>query len=133
MDYGSFDEVELPNQCVTEPNPSHVMDFRRYSSDQVTLFNRAQTQILREATDVPLIHNYMGRITEFDHFDVGADLDVASWDSYPMGFLEDRSDKDAAWQREFMRQGDPDFQAFHHDLYRAVGCARTNACGAAKP
>ena len=121
MEYTGFEAVDLPNQTVTEPNPAHVMDFRRFSSDQVTLFNRAQTEILRAHTDAPLIHNYMGRITEFDHFDVGADLDIASWDSYPMGFLEDRSDKDDAWKRDFMRQGDPDFQAFHHDLYRAVG------------
>jgi beta-galactosidase len=25
---------------------------------------------------------------------------------------------------QFLRQGDPDFQAFHHDLYRAVGRGR---------
>jgi beta-galactosidase GanA len=31
----------------------------------------------------------MGRITDFDHFKVGNDLDIASWDSYPLGFLED--------------------------------------------
>ncbi|MEP1231216.1 MAG: beta-galactosidase [Litorimonas sp.] len=124
MEYAGFDDIDLPNQTVTEPNPSHVMDFRRFSSDQVGIFNRVQTQILRGHTDAPLIHNYMGRVTEFDHFDVGADLDIAGWDSYPMGFLEDRSDKEASWQREFMRQGDPDFQAFHHDLYSAVGRGR---------
>jgi hypothetical protein len=32
----------------------------------------------------------MGNVTEFDHFAVGADLDIASWDSYPLGFLSDR-------------------------------------------
>ncbi|MEJ2000942.1 MAG: beta-galactosidase, partial [Maritimibacter sp.] len=31
MDYASFDEIELPNLTVTEPNPAHVMDFRRYA------------------------------------------------------------------------------------------------------
>ncbi|MFT4783842.1 MAG: beta-galactosidase, partial [Paracoccaceae bacterium] len=31
---------------------------------------------------------------------------------------------DAAHQHKFARQGDPDFQAFHHDLYRAVGHGR---------
>ncbi len=34
---------------------------------------------------------------------------------------------EAKWaedQRHFARQGDPDFQAFHHDLYRAVGRGR---------
>jgi len=124
MEYGDFDEIDLPNLTVTEPNPSHLMDFRRFSSDQVTKFNFHQCQAIRQYSDLPLIHNYMGRITDFDHFDVGRDLDIASWDSYPLGFLEDRSDKSDNFRHEFQRQGDPDFQAFHHDLYRAVGKSR---------
>lgn len=124
MEYDSFDQVGLPNLTVTEANPSHVLAFRRYSSDQVVAFNRDQTRILREHTKAALIHNYMGRITEFDHYDVGADLDVASWDSYPLGFLEDRMEDNADHKIAFAQQGDPDFQAFHHDLYRAVGHGR---------
>jgi len=124
MEYRSFDEIDLPNLTVTEPNPAHVMDFRRFSSDQVVVFNRAQVDILRRLTDAPIAHNYMGRITEFDHYKVGADLDIASWDSYPLGFLSDRLEADAAHKAAFLRQGDPDFQAFHHDLYRAVGRGR---------
>ncbi len=124
MEYRTYADIDLPNLTVTEPNPSHVLDFLRFSSDQVVSFNKVQTDILRAHTDAPLIHNYMGRVLDFDHFAVGADLDIASWDSYPLGFLEDRIDVDDAWRRRFMRQGDPDFQAFHHDLYRAVGRGR---------
>ena len=124
MDYAEFDEIDLPNLTVTEPNPAHVMAFRRFSSDQVVRFNKAQADILRRHTDAPLIHNYMGRVLEFDHFAVGADLDIASWDSYPLGFLSDRLEASEEHKQRFLRQGDPDFQAFHHDLYRAVGSAR---------
>ncbi|TDT75614.1 beta-galactosidase [Litoreibacter halocynthiae] len=124
MDYDDFDQIDLPNLTVTEPNPAHSLAFRRFSSDQVVAFNRLQVDILRAHTDAPIAHNYMGRITDFDHFAVGSDLDIASWDSYPLGFLEDRVGADDAWQRRFSRQGDPDFQAFHHDLYRAVGRGR---------
>ena len=124
MDYASFDQIDLPNLTVTEPAPAHVLDFRRFSSDQVVEFNRAQVDIIRRHTDAPIAHNYMGRITEFDHFKVGADLDIASWDSYPLGFLSDRLEADATHKAAFLRQGDPDFQAFHHDLYRAVGRGR---------
>lgn len=124
MEYASFDEVGLPNLTVTEPNPAHVMDFRRYASEQVAVFNRVQTDILRRHTNAPLIHNYMGIEMSFDHFEVGADLDVASWDSYPIGFLSDRVQADYAHKARYMRQGDPDLQAFHHDLYRAVGRGR---------
>ena len=124
MEYDSFDEIDLPNLTVTEANPAHVMDFRRFSSDQVVAFNKVQVDVLRHYTDTPLIHNYMGRITDFDHYDVGRDLDIASWDSYPLGFLEDRSDETDDWKHRFSRQGDPDFAAFHHDLYRSVGKGR---------
>jgi len=124
MEVSSFDEVVLPNLTVTEPNPAHVLDFRRFASDQVAAFNRMQTDILRKhAPGRDLIHNFMGRYTGFDHFDVATDLDIASWDSYPLGFLE-RFGKDGAWKNWYLRSGDPDFQAFHHDLYRGCGRGR---------
>lgn len=124
MEYSDFDQIDLPNLTVTEPNPSHSLAFRRFSSDQVVAFNRLQVDIIRQHSTAPVAHNYMGRITDFDHFKVGADLDIASWDSYPLGFLEDRVGASTARQKQFARQGDPDFQAFHHDLYRAVGRGR---------
>ena len=124
MDYASFDQIDLPNLTVTEPNPSHTLAFRRFSSDQVASFNKRQVEIIRAHSDAPTSHNYMGRITEFDHFKVGEDLEIATWDSYPLGFLEDRVGADEDHQRAYARQGDPDFQAFHHDLYRSVGKGR---------
>jgi beta-galactosidase len=125
MEYRDFREVGLPNLTVTEPNPSHVMDFRRFASDEVVSFNRLQTDIIRRHSSYPIAHNYMGAVTEFDHYAVGADLDIASWDSYPLGFLSDRIPADPEHKRRFLRQGDPDFQAFHHDLYRTVGARRS--------
>jgi len=124
MEYDSFDQIDLPNLTVTEPNHPHQLAFRRYSSDQVAAFNKVQADELRKHTDAPLIHNYMGRITTFDHWKVGADLDIASWDSYPIGFLSDRLEGSREFKQAFLRQGHPDNQAFHHDLYRAVGRGR---------
>ena len=124
MEYDSFEQVDLPNLTVTEANPSHWLDFRRFCSDQVVVYNKAQANAIREHSSAPLIHNYMGRIVDFDHYKVGDDLEIASWDSYPLGFLLDRSDTSDEWKQRFARQGDPDFQAFHHDLYRAVGNGR---------
>jgi beta-galactosidase len=124
MEYRDWEEIDLPNLTVTEPNPAHVMAFRRFASDQVVRFNRAQAEVLRKLTDRPLIHNYMGRTLAFDHWAVGADLDVASWDSYPIGFLSDRIEAPPEHKARYLRQGDPDMQAFHHDLYRGVGRGR---------
>ncbi|KKC39326.1 beta-galactosidase [Devosia epidermidihirudinis] len=124
MEYNRFDQVELPNLLVTEAAPAQALDFRRYSSDQVAAFNKMQYDILKaKRPDLPVIHNFMGRYTDFDHYDVAETLDVASWDSYPIGFLAISDEPDEV-KRQYMRQGEPDLQAFHHDLYRAVGHGR---------
>jgi beta-galactosidase len=123
MEYRSFDEVDLPNLTVTEANPAHWLAFRRYSSDQVVAFNRAQVAVLRELSPGrDVVHNYMGFFTEFDHHAVAADLDVVGWDSYPLGFL-DTFRFSPADKLAYARQGHPDIAAFHHDLYR--GCTPT--------
>jgi beta-galactosidase len=124
MEYRDFNEIDLPNLTVTEANPAHLLDFRRYSSDQVVEFNAEQCQILRECSPGrDLTHNFMGFVTDFDHHRVGVDLDVASWDSYPLGFLE-QFWFTAEEKLHFARQGHPDVAAFHHDLYRGVGRGR---------
>ncbi|MEM8694771.1 MAG: beta-galactosidase [Pseudomonadota bacterium] len=120
MEYRSFGEIDPPNLTVTEPNPAHMLDYRRFASDEVVSFNALQADILRtHSPGRDIVHNYMGFFTEFDHHAVSRDLDVASWDSYPLGFLEQAWFGDAE-KRAYMRQGHPDFAAFHHDLYR--GC-----------
>jgi beta-galactosidase len=122
MEYRSFAEIDLPNLTVTEANPAHWLDFRRFSSDQVVCFNRRQTEILRShSPGRDIVHNFMGFFTQFDHHAVGRDLDVASWDSYPLGFLEQFWFSDEEKQL-YCRQGHPDIAAFHHDLYR--GCQK---------
>lgn len=124
MDYADFNDIALPNLTVTEANPAHVMAFRRFASDEVAGFNRLQTEIIRRHSTAPITHNYMGQVTDFDHFATGADLDIASWDAYPLGFLSDRAPSTPENRLRFVRQGEPDYQAFHHDLYRAVGRGR---------
>ncbi|MEM6474642.1 MAG: beta-galactosidase [Pseudomonadota bacterium] len=122
MEYRSFDEIDPPHLTVTEANPAHWLDYRRFASDEVASFNREQVAILRQhSPGRDITHNFMGFFTEFDHHDVARDLDVATWDSYPLGFLEQFwfGDED---KRDYLRQGHPDIAAFHHDLYR--GCAK---------
>lgn len=70
-----------------------------------------------------MVHNFLGFYTGFDHHAVGAGLDAAGWDSYPLGFLDQGWDAPET-KRRFLRQGHPDFAAFHHDLYRGATAAR---------
>lgn len=124
MHYNSFGEVDLPNNLVEEPSPTHLVDFMRFSSDQVVSFNRAQVDVIRRyARGRPVTHNFMSQSTDFDHYKVGADIDIASWDVYPMGGLINGR-LSAEEKARYLRVGDPDQTAFHHDLYRAVGRGR---------
>lgn len=125
MEYPDFHSVDLPGLTPSEHNPAHRMDFYRYSSDQIIRFNRLQVEVVKKLSPGrDVMHNFMGRTLTFDHFKVGSDLDISSWDCYPLGFLEDRLEVDDSWRRRFMRAGDPDLQAFHHDLYRATSGGR---------
>ncbi len=124
MEYRMFDEIDLPNLTVTEASPIHRLDFQRFSSDQVVAFNARQCAIIRAySPGRTILHNYMGSFTAFDHYKVSEALDAASWDSYPLGFL-DRDTGDEAFKERYLRVGHPDLQAFHHDLYRACGRGR---------
>lgn len=124
MEYRDFSEVDLPSGAVTETNPSHRADFDRYSSDQVRAFNKVQTDVIRTlAPTHDITHNFMTFHVDFEHFHVMGDLDVATWDSYPLGSI-DTFPGDPVHKMTYARTGDPDMQAFHHDLYRATGRGR---------
>ena len=121
MNYNQFDEIDLPNNLVEEPSPTHLLDFYRFSSDQVCKYNQAQIDILREySPGRKITHNFMGNHTAFDHYKLAENLDFASWDSYPMGTIiySNLSDEE---KNKHLRTGLPDQPAFHHDLYRHVG------------
>lgn len=125
QEYRSFADVGRPNLTVTEANPAHRLDYWRFASAQVCEFNAGQRQLLRNAKQFNgwVTHNFMGNFIDFDHFDIAQDLDIATWDSYPLGFLDQGSFSDEEKLR-YRQIGHPDWAAFHHDLYRAVGRGR---------
>ena len=124
MEAQSFQAIDLPNLTPAEANPAAWLDFCRYSSERVALFNRRQVEIIRQHSPGRFItHNFMGLFFDFDHATVAADLDFASWDSYPLGHAErilNSEDERVRWSRT----SHPDIAAFHHDLYRGLGRGR---------
>jgi beta-galactosidase len=124
MEVNSFDEVSLPNLTVTETNPAARLDFWRFQSDQVAAYDKMQCDIIRKHSPGRWItHNFMGFFNEFDHWKVGENLDLASHDSYPLGFAEQFpfSEKEHI---KWAETSHPDIAPFHHDLYRGVGRGR---------
>ncbi len=123
QEYSRFDQIQFTDRTVTEANPAHRLDFQRFSSDQVISFNKEQVDIIRAHTKADITHNVMGHFTAFDHYELGDDIDITTWDSYPLGFMDQEWWTDAQKLR-WMRSGHPDFAAFHHDLYRACSNGR---------
>ena len=124
MELATFDDVTLPHLTVTEANPSARLDFWRFSSEQVVAYDRMQAAILRKHSPGRFVtHNFMGFFHDFDHFALGEHLDLASWDSYPLGFVE-RFPFSEAERTRWATTSHPDIAPFHHDLYRAVGRGR---------
>jgi beta-galactosidase len=126
MEYPSFDTIGLPNLTPTDANPIHLLDFRRFMSDEVASFHREQIQVLRQhAPHADLLHNFMGFFTTFDHYRFAKDnaIDVAAWDSYPIA----RTESIALPEEQkalYARTSHPDVSAFDHDRYRGIGNGR---------
>ncbi|NTJ43567.1 beta-galactosidase [Agrobacterium larrymoorei] len=124
MEVNSFDEVFLPNLTVTEPNPATRLDFWRFHSDQVAAYDKMQCDLIRMySPDRWITHNFMGFVSDFDHFKVADNLDLASWDSYPIGFVEKFPFTEEERNR-WAQTSHPDIASYHHDLYRGVGRGR---------
>ncbi len=120
QEYGDFDEITLPNLTVEGPNPSHVLDFYRFASDQLVGFQEEQVAILRELSPGRWItHNFMRFQPDFDHYRAAECLDFVSWDNYPTGGVElsDLPDEEKA---RWARTGHPDLISVNHDLYRGL-------------
>jgi len=139
MEYADFAQIEPPRATPAGNNPAHLLDFHRFWSARITVFNRRQVNaVRRHAPGRTVLHDFMGFSTGFDHFALAADLDSAAWNSYPLGFLarhggdgdgdgndgDGHGDGENNARQKYLRLGAPDHAAFHHDLYRACGRGR---------
>lgn len=81
--YTDWSQILPPRPAPTGHNPGLVLDFDRFSSDTWVRFNREQAALLRRhAPGHRLTHNLMIYFFQFDHYELGKDLDVVSWDNY---------------------------------------------------
>ncbi len=81
-----------PRATPAAPNPTQVLDFDRFSSDELLACFLAEKAILREITpDIPITTNFMGQFRGADYWRWAPHLDVISDDLYP-----DPADPDAA-------------------------------------
>jgi len=117
QEYTGFHEVDPPRSTAAEHHPARMLDYYRFASDSVVEFNRQQVDILRDIDDDWFVtHNSMSLFGTIDNYDLGADLDFMSWDSYPTGHAQ-RARGEAATDDQ-LRAGDPDVTGLDHAIFR---------------
>ncbi|MGN1368869.1 MAG: beta-galactosidase [Aristaeellaceae bacterium] len=85
--YDDFDCIPAPKiTAAWGVNPSHALDWKRFTSDLICEFHQFQADILRAAApDKWITHNMMGFCSKPNYYDLGKQLDFAAHDQYPGG------------------------------------------------
>jgi beta-galactosidase len=82
--YSDWEEVLPPRRAPTFPNPTQVLDFRRFSSDALLECYELERAVLAERSPgIPVTTNFMGFFEPLDYWTWAAREDVVSNDSYP--------------------------------------------------
>jgi beta-galactosidase len=90
--YGSLEEILPPRLTPTFPNPTQQLDFRRFSSDALLDYFRAERDLLHRITPgVPVTTNFMvmHRVKGMDYWAWAPEQDIVSNDHYLDGSLPD--------------------------------------------
>ena len=101
--YSGFAEVQPPRAMPSFGNPGQLLDFDRFSADQLLELYRAEAAIVRAATpSTPVTTNFMGFFKGADYWAWAQEVDVVSDDSYPDP-ADPVSPAYAAMSRDLMR------------------------------
>ena len=101
--YSEFDEVRTPSTAPVFRNPAQLLDFDRFSSDELLECFRAEVRVIRELSPhVPITTNFMGFFKPVDYWKWAQEVDIISDDSYPDP-ADPRSPAWAAMSRDLMR------------------------------
>jgi len=122
--YTDWTQIEPPALAVERPNPSHVLDYYRFSSDSWVDYQQIQIDLLRAKTNGAqfVTTNLMGLFSDLDYYKLAQPLDFITWDSYPTGQSE-------RWREMLYASGgadhaydvgDPAITGLAHDLMRGA-------------
>ncbi|GAA3093880.1 beta-galactosidase [Streptomyces rectiviolaceus] len=83
--YSDWEQILPPRLAASHPNPTQQLDFKRFSSDALKEYLRAERDVLRELTpQVPVTTNFMvmGGTKGMDYADWAGEIDFVSNDHY---------------------------------------------------
>jgi beta-galactosidase len=82
--YGEWAQVLPPRATQYLPNPGHVLDFRRFLSDELLAAFTEQRDAVRELSDRPVTTNFaLGDWVPVDHARWAREVDIVAIDHYP--------------------------------------------------
>lgn len=115
--YSSFDQIRIPNgkELIAQPSPHAVLDFRRFSSDEVTDFLGLQYNILRKyiLPEQWITTNLMPEHAPVDPTRM-TNLDFVTYTKYLVAGY------DKGLGPQGFRMGSPTSIAFANDLFRSI-------------
>ncbi|MCD9878452.1 beta-galactosidase [Streptomyces guryensis] len=83
--YYDWDEILPPRASGAGPNPSHLLDWRRFSSDALLSLYKAERDVVRATTPAtPVTTNFMAITDALDYWRWAPELDVVANDHYTM-------------------------------------------------
>lgn len=82
--YSSWAEIRPPRLALSLRNPAQLVDFHRFSSDNLLDYYRSETAILREHSSAPVTTNFMvtAHIRNLDYWSWAPEMDVVANDHY---------------------------------------------------
>lgn len=106
--YTAWDQINYIDGSVV----GLVLDWKRFMTAQCCDFIRNEVDPIRRLSpDVPVTTNFMGTYPDYDYWEIAKELDVASWDGYPLWHVP---------ETHFHESNEPLYAAFRHDLTRSL-------------
>lgn len=89
--YTDWDEIGTPRLTPATRNPGQVLDFSRFSSDELLEYYRGELEVIRRHSRIPVTTNFMvtAHIRELDYWTWAPEMDVIANDHYLDHRLED--------------------------------------------
>ncbi|MEC5148545.1 beta-galactosidase [Cryobacterium sp. GrIS_2_6] len=82
--YGEWSEILTPRLTLSSRNPGQVLDFHRFSSDELLDYYRSERDVIRRHSAVPVTTNFMvtAHIRNLDYWQWAPEVDVVANDHY---------------------------------------------------
>lgn len=83
--FTDWSQIESPSPIGENKLHGHNLDWKRFVTYQMTDFMKAEMAPIRAITpDVPITTNFMGTYEGINYWEMAKELDVISWDNYPL-------------------------------------------------